>query len=103
MGKLHFWFKRKEYLHLNPLHRWVSKAQSLPFIKIISIDTDIAIESCELPGHFHGDPTDRMIVSTARILNVPLLTRDKKIIEYSKENYLKVIESQPFEITYKNK
>ncbi len=33
-----------------------------------------------LPGEFHQDPADRMIVATARKLAVPLVTADEKII-----------------------
>jgi PIN domain nuclease of toxin-antitoxin system len=43
---------------------------------------EIAIESTQLPGEFHRDPADQIIVATARIYNCPLLTSDKKIIDY---------------------
>ena len=83
---------QKERLTLTqPLPHWIDKAKSLPFLKIISLDTEIALESCALPGEFHGDPADRIIVASARVLNVPLMTRDRKIVEYSKNLYLKVI------------
>jgi PIN domain nuclease of toxin-antitoxin system len=38
--------------------------------------------SVDLPGEFHKDPADRMIVATARKLAVPLVTRDEKIRAY---------------------
>lgn len=75
-----------------PLAQWVEKATSLPFLKIIDLNADIAIQSCKLPGDFHGDPADRMIVATSRILNVPLVTRDQKIINYAKDSFINVIE-----------
>lgn len=75
-----------------PLQKWVEKATSLPFLKIIDLNPEIAIQSCKLPGNFHGDPADRMIVATSRILDVPLLTRDKKILDYAKESFLKAFE-----------
>ena len=74
-----------------PIQQWVDKAISLPMIKTIPIDTAICLESCHLPGSFHSDPADRMIVATARILNIPLMTCDQKIIDYGQMNYLKVI------------
>jgi PIN domain nuclease of toxin-antitoxin system len=74
-----------------PLQQWVKKVASLPYIKVIPLSPEIAIESCELPGEFHGDPADRMIVATCRILDVPLMTRDQKIVEYGNQSYIKVI------------
>ena len=56
------------------------------------MSTEVSIESCNLPGKFHGDPADRMIVATTRIFDSPLLTRDSKILEYAKSNYINVAE-----------
>lgn len=84
--------KKQRISLAQPLPQWVEKAKSLPFLRIVPLDVDIAIESCDLPGSFHGDPADRMIVSTSRILNAPLMTRDKKIIDYAQDCYLKVIQ-----------
>ncbi len=74
-----------------PLHQWVEKALSLPALKVVNLSVSIAIESCKLPGEFHGDPADRMIVATSRVLSTPLVTRDKKIIDYGKRGYANVI------------
>ena len=49
---------------------------------------EIAIESSFLPGEFHGDPADRIIVATARINDLILLTRDKKILNYGEQSYV---------------
>lgn len=74
-----------------PLQQWLKRIESLPYIKMIALTPEIAIESCELPGEFHGDPADRMIVATARILGVPLITRDQKILAYGQKAYIKAI------------
>lgn len=74
-----------------PLPQWIEQVKALSVLKAVNLDVDIALESCLLPGDFHGDPADRMIVATARILNVPLMTRDKKIIDYAQSPYLKII------------
>ncbi|MFY8131251.1 MAG: PIN domain-containing protein, partial [Burkholderiaceae bacterium] len=39
--------------------------------------------STELPGDFHKDPADRMIVATARKLAAALVTKDEKIRSYA--------------------
>ena len=51
-------------------------------IRPIPLDERIALESCGLPGIFHKDPADRMIVATARIHDMTLITRDEKILDY---------------------
>jgi PIN domain nuclease of toxin-antitoxin system len=47
------------------------------------VDAEIAIKSVDLPGDFHKDSVDRMIVATARKLAVPLVTKDEKIRSYA--------------------
>jgi len=65
-----------------PLRDWVMKATRLPFIELVPLSVDISLESTMLPGNFHRDPADQMIVATARYLDLVLLTSDQKIIEY---------------------
>ncbi len=72
-------------------HTWIKTALSLPGIELISLTPDIAIESCNLPGQFHGDPADRILAATAKIENLHLVTRDKKLQAYSKKNFINVI------------
>lgn len=43
----------------------------------------IAIRSYELPGDFHKDPADRMLVATAIELDCHLLTADEQILNYA--------------------
>jgi PIN domain nuclease of toxin-antitoxin system len=40
------------------------------------------LESTLLPGSFHKDPADQMIVATARTYIIPILTADNKILNY---------------------
>jgi len=65
-----------------PLSDWIKKLESAPFIKFIPIDNTIAEHSVNLPGEFHKDPADRIIVATSRILNIPVITSDQKILQY---------------------
>jgi PIN domain nuclease of toxin-antitoxin system len=70
---------------------WLKRALSAPGISIYPLTPEIAYESSNLPGIFHGDPADRIIVSTVRVSKGSLLTLDKKIHEYSNEGYVNVI------------
>ena len=83
--------KKKRISFFQPISQWVEEVLSLPYIRIVELRPQIAIESCNLPGEFHGDPADRIIIATARILNVPLVTMDRKIIAYSKKEYIRTI------------
>jgi PIN domain nuclease of toxin-antitoxin system len=51
-------------------------------MKFLPVDNEIARLSVSLPGKFHSDPADRMIVATARFLGAPLVTKDAKIRKY---------------------
>ena len=61
---------------------WLNNAISNSGLKVIELTPEIALESCNLPGDFHTDPADQIIVATARTYNLTLLTKDKKIMEY---------------------
>ncbi len=65
---------------------WLDNAIKKTGLSVIEISPEIAVESCNLPGDFHNDPADRIIVATARIHNLTLLTKDRKIIEYPHVN-----------------
>ncbi|GAA6621042.1 type II toxin-antitoxin system VapC family toxin [Scytonema sp. NUACC26] len=66
-----------------PLNEWFSIALAEEGILLIPITPEIAIESYSLPGEFHKDPADRIIVATARTYDCPLMTNDGNILTYS--------------------
>lgn len=65
-----------------PVEKWIEQALSYPGIRLLDLSPEISIESTRLPGEFHRDPADQIIVATARIYNCPLVTADEKIIQY---------------------
>ena len=62
---------------------WLATVSGVGAVRFMPVDTEIAIKSVDLPGNFHKDPADRMIVATARKLAVPLVTKDEKIRSYA--------------------
>jgi PIN domain nuclease of toxin-antitoxin system len=50
--------------------------------EIVPVDLDIIEEAYSLPGEFHADPADRIIVATARRCGLVAVTADRKILEY---------------------
>lgn len=65
-----------------PVDEWLSLALSYPGVRLIGLSPEIAIASTRLPGDFHRDPADQIIVATARVNGCPLVTSDQKIISY---------------------
>jgi PIN domain nuclease of toxin-antitoxin system len=61
---------------------WLATLAQIEAVRFMPIDVEISLKSVSLPGDFHKDPADRMIVATARKLAVPLVTRDEKIRAY---------------------
>jgi PIN domain nuclease of toxin-antitoxin system len=61
---------------------WLAAIQQIERVGFVAIDNEIAVNAVELPGEFHKDPADRLIVATARKLGVPIVTADEKITGY---------------------
>lgn len=61
---------------------WLQTVSDIECVRFVPVDNKVAIESTRLPGQFHKDPADRMIVSLARHLSIPLVTADEKILNY---------------------
>jgi PIN domain nuclease of toxin-antitoxin system len=61
---------------------WLTTVSAIEAVRFMPVDVEIGLKSVDLPGEFHKDPADRMIVATARKLAVPLVTRDEKIRAY---------------------
>ena len=71
-----------------PVAEWIDKATQYPGVRSVSLGNDIIIESTHLPGEFHKDPADQLIVATARVKGISLLTADNKILDYPHANTL---------------
>lgn len=62
---------------------WLSIADGIEGFRFIPVGNDVAVKSLGLPGDFHPDPADRIIVALARELSASLVTADEKIRGYS--------------------
>ena len=65
-----------------PVEEWYQLAQTHSGIVIEPLSPMDAIASTQLPGNFHKDPADRILVAIARRYSIPLVTCDAKIINY---------------------
>jgi PIN domain nuclease of toxin-antitoxin system len=65
-----------------PIEEWLAAGLAYPGVQLIDLSPEISIDSNYLPGEFHKDPADRIIVATARVCGCELLTADQKILDY---------------------
>jgi len=61
---------------------WLNDALQQAKTRVLPLSAEIALDSCNLPGEFHKDPADRLIVATARSYDIELVTKDHKIRDY---------------------
>lgn len=71
--------------------RWFEMLLAKPIVREAPLTASIAISSSFLPGSLHDDPADRLLIATARTLNMPFVTRDQRILDYGAANHMKVI------------
>lgn len=74
-----------------PCEQWVREALAMPGLSVAPLTPEIALASTRLPQPFHGDPSDRIIVATARALSARLVTRDSKILAYSRKRHVSTL------------
>ena len=61
------------------LERWLAVASAPATVELARLTPAVAAEVARMPEKFHRDPADRLIVATARVMKLRVLTRDKKI------------------------
>jgi PIN domain nuclease of toxin-antitoxin system len=61
---------------------WLATVAEIKGVRFVPADNEILVKSVELPGDFHKDPADRIIVATARKFAVPVITAGEKIRAY---------------------
>ena len=64
-----------------PLRDWLESATAPPLVRRLPISPAVAAEVASLPLTLDWDPADRIIVATARIHGLRLVTADERIVE----------------------
>ena len=70
---------------------WFERFLALPGVRLTPLTLGAAVLSSTLPGPFHGDPANRLLIATARELDCALVTRDRKILESAEAGAVKAI------------
>lgn len=76
-----------------PVDEWVRQASITPGMQMLGVTPEIALESTRLPDTPHGDPVDRLLIASARVHNLALVTADEKILAYADLGHLKVLKA----------
>ncbi len=70
---------------------WFSKAVEITRANLVPLDADLMLDVGELPQLIHRDPTDRMLIATARANDLILITRDQVILDYAAAGHVRAI------------
>jgi PIN domain nuclease of toxin-antitoxin system len=74
--------KGKLRLSIDPAP-WLEEAISQPGIRSLPISREALLHSTRLPGIPPGDPVDRILLATAQLNRIPLVTADIAILDYA--------------------
>lgn len=64
----------------SPVEKWLQDLGLLPDLLIEPVSADIAQLAGCIGDELHGDPVDRIIVATARLLGCKLVTADARLL-----------------------
>ena len=77
-----------------PLADFAAAVSGNPGYKVAPVNSQIAVETANLPTSIHRDPGDRFLIATARRLACPMLTADEKILVYAAEGHVQAIDAR---------
>jgi len=72
--------------------RWFANLFQVPGVLLADMSPDLLIASSFLPGKPPRDPTDRIILASARDLGATLVTRDRALLAYGEQGHVAVLE-----------
>lgn len=61
---------------------WIRQSIDTGRLQVAEVTSSIAIEAGSIPAAALADPMDRLLVATARTLDIPIVTHDARILEY---------------------
>jgi PIN domain nuclease of toxin-antitoxin system len=82
--------KRRISLNM-PCLSWVHTALDRSRAQTVPLTPEVAVSCHQLPGELHGDPIDRILVATARLEGLTLVTRDRAILDYAARGHVRAL------------
>jgi len=89
---------KKRTIFLPDAREWFRSFVAYRGVRLTPLTPEIAINASFLPSAaggsqrpLAGDPADRLLIATARDLDVPIVTRDRVILGYAQAGFAKAI------------
>jgi PIN domain nuclease of toxin-antitoxin system len=70
---------------------WFKRTLAELELRELPLELSVALAAYALPEPFHRDPADRLMVATARALQIPLLTSDRLILAYADAGHVAAV------------
>lgn len=75
-----------------PIRQWVKESLEKPGIELLPLTPEIAIESVQLPEPMHKDPADRIVLASAKVERLTLITCDRSMLRFARHIGLECVE-----------
>lgn len=75
--------KKDKLILKQDVDKWLEIVKRTSYVTFCQIDAEIARQSVILPKFDNPNPADRIIITTARKLSVPIVTKDTKMHTYT--------------------
>lgn len=63
-------------------------------VTFVPVDGQIALQAGTFDTALHGDPADRLILATARVREMPVITADRAILDYAAAGHVRAIDAR---------
>ncbi|UYO01477.1 MAG: type II toxin-antitoxin system VapC family toxin [Devosia sp.] len=70
---------------------WFDRVVAMKEIALADLTPGILTDSSFLPLPVHNDPADRILITTARTLDLTIITRDRAILRYAALGHVKAL------------
>jgi PIN domain nuclease of toxin-antitoxin system len=71
---------------------WFARIVSRKDVSLAPVTFEILSDASFLPEPIHRDPADRILIATARALDLTLITRDRPILAYADKGHVRALE-----------
>ena len=75
------------------IQTWIPTVLLARGVDLLPIEPRTALDSVRLPGRFHADPADRLVIATARRWGTRVLTADHAILAHAAEGHVQAIDA----------
>jgi PIN domain nuclease of toxin-antitoxin system len=66
-----------------PAERWIRDSIDRGNLRVLDLNSDVAMDAGALGSDAIPDPIDRLLVAAARDQEVPLVTRDRRLLDFA--------------------